>query len=843
MEQSQQSHSSSRQGSIRPSPGLTLEGLSFKNFGVSYKPKKIVQMNQNKLSSSKRNDPIKYTKITKNEEMKKNLANYELYFERNNQKKKNNKLRKNYAYSNKEDIYFPKNYKDSNAEILSKILDSNNDLNAPSSLKQYQNEIQQIQKQDNKPLEENKSNELNSRQYTINPVLPDENDFNMLKQTYTDALKKTLTLLDPVFNELGLNEKIEKLVSLTDDERREERLGALVCLYIMIKKYNKDIDDAHKNIVLQKVITLLKNYNTQEELFLVACIEICSLFEDNPTLIENIGLICMFITDFNFPKLQRATFICLMSLGNEGICTLIELASKDDQDYQNYILYSLIQTPHIQRIIIIRALLNEVYSNNFERRNSALAAINRMHDLVNDSDTLEKLEGFYCETKIKKDFISSILRTSGIDGEILLLNELKVNKDIDVRVSIANCFSYRLPKTPSYLKIRLDKNDIYSVTHNLPGSFCTYHGPVTPFIENKNYTIEQVLENEDFIDLDEDNETETMNSNLEEYLEVNTRDFLAALQRMLIMNYDHSNPQIVHDGNKNSIDYVDLKNEKDELLQRNAQFFDISDINSKSHYYQDEANLDDNGRYFVSEEVIKALSKCLKDYSPKVRNAAATSLGLLGLPEAMLSIESLIDNLKLDEVDSKAKMIWAIGRIANVVDNKIIPFIYDSVQCNMWKIKKASLYTLGQIGERCAKKVLAYLIKLLKETPINKQIVAETIVKLGLEGESCLLKLMTTEPDNNYKLKSAIVSALAFSDINSSNIDFIVECVFKQGRNSNSLVRKAAIFAIKILAEKAEENITYLKKKNVIPFYYDKLKDKDGSIQRVRIYIINHSMQ
>ena len=843
MEQSQQSHSSSRQGSIRPSPGLTLEGLSFKNFGVSYKPKKIVQMNQNKLSSSKRNDPIKYTKITKNEEMKKNLANYELYFERNNQKKKNNKLRKNYAYSNKEDIYFPKNYKDSNAEILSKILDSNNDLNAPSSLKQYQNEIQQIQKQDNKPLEENKSNELNSRQYTINPVLPDENDFNMLKQTYTDALKKTLTLLDPVFNELGLNEKIEKLVSLTDDERREERLGALVCLYIMIKKYNKDIDDAHKNIVLQKVITLLKNYNTQEELFLVACIEICSLFEDNPTLIENIGLICMFITDFNFPKLQRATFICLMSLGNEGICTLIELASKDDQDYQNYILYSLIQTPHIQRIIIIRALLNEVYSNNFERRNSALAAINRMHDLVNDSDTLEKLEGFYCETKIKKDFISSILRTSGIDGEILLLNELKVNKDIDVRVSIANCFSYRLPKTPSYLKIRLDKNDIYSVTHNLPGSFCTYHGPVTPFIENKNYTIEQVLENEDFIDLDEDNETETMNSNLEEYLEVNTRDFLAALQRMLIMNYDHSNPQIVHDGNKNSIDYVDLKNEKDELLQRNAQFFDISDINSKSHYYQDEANLDDNGRYFVSEEVIKALSKCLKDYSPKVRNAAATSLGLLGLPEAMLSIESLIDNLKLDEVDSKAKMIWAIGRIANAVDNKIIPFIYDSVQCNMWKIKKASLYTLGQIGERCAKKVLAYLIKLLKETPINKQIVAETIVKLGLEGESCLLKLMTTEPDNNYKLKSAIVSALAFSDINSSNIDFIVECVFKQGRNSNSLVRKAAIFAIKILAEKAEENITYLKKKNVIPFYYDKLKDKDGSIQRVRIYIINHSMQ
>ena len=44
-------------------------------------------------------------------------------------------------------------------------------------------------------------------------------------------------------------------------------------------------------------------------------------------------------------------------------------------------------------------------------------------------------------------------------------------------------------------------------------------------------------------------------------------------------------------------------------------------------------------------------------------------------------------------------------------------------------------------------------------------------------------------------------------------------------------MRKACIFTIHELASRANENITYLKKKNIIPFYYDKLKDKDLNIQ------------
>ena len=65
----------------------------------------------------------------------------------------------------------------------------------------------------------------------------------------------------------------------------------------------------------------------------------------------------------------------------EGIKTLIELPLKD---YQNYILNTLIQISYIQKTIIMKTLLNEVYSNNFEKKNIALSTINRMYELVND---------------------------------------------------------------------------------------------------------------------------------------------------------------------------------------------------------------------------------------------------------------------------------------------------------------------------------------------------------------------------------------------------------------------------------------------------------------------------
>ena len=874
----------------RPSPGLTLESLSFKNFPKNIQSSKRQFIHQKQIQPKtqtkdfNKNNLNKYTKSIKNDELQKNIANYELFFEKNNLNKNPNKKVKSGVYNNSHDIYYPKNYKDSNAEILSKILDSNEEFspNAPSNLKIYQNELNEINNKNNLQSSNNNTNNNNINNEEKKQTNSDIENINPT-EIYYNALSLLLTEIDPIFDTLNLNEKIDKFLSFTTDERRPIRMGALVAIYLTLKKYTKDVDDDHRAQVIEKMVTLLQSYEKQEELFLVACLEICSLYGPTDILIENLSLICMFITDFNFPRLQKATFNCLMCMEYEGIRTLVELASKDYQDYQNYILNNLIQTPHIQKIIIIRALLNELYSNSSQRRNIGLSALNRLHDLVNDPDTLEKLDNFFNEPKISKEFIASILRTSGIEGEDILLDELKNNKNFEVRRAIANALSYRIPKNPNYLEIRLDKNDTNSVCNNLPGSFCKYYGNISPVIEMNNKDIDKLLEqeelNEDNDDLkthnNNNNNTQYINNITDEYLEVNTRDFLAALQRMLSMNYEHEKPQIVYDkeNNFNLIDNVVLKsqinttnknntnnnnnnnteeNEEEneentnsnnnnnnninpyqtEILTKHAPFFEIISSNT-----QNSTNLNENGNYFIEEEVTKSLTKCLKDYNPKVRESAATSLGLIGLPEALLSIDGLIENIEDEDVNVRSKIIWAIGRLAQGTDKSVVPFIINAVQNNMWKVKKAALYTLSQYGDR-AKNSLPYLVKLLKESAINKQLIATTMVKIGLEGESVLLKIMSSEPDNNYKLKSAIVRALAYTDITSTNIDFIVECIFKQGKNSFSLVRKSAIFSIRVLAEKAEEKITYLKRKNIIPFYYDKLKDKDTNIQSYAINCI-----
>jgi hypothetical protein len=157
----------------------------------------------------------------------------------------------------------------------------------------------------------------------------------------------------------------------------------------------------------------LTKYETQEEIFLVSCLNICSLY--GPTyelLLNNTGLISMFITDFNYPYLQRAAFICLMTLEKEGLKCLINLCNSEFPEYQKYILNNLIKTPHIQKMVLVRGLLCELSTHNLNRIQESLSALNRMYDLVNDEQILLQLSKFLYQPNFKnyKRYIASILR-------------------------------------------------------------------------------------------------------------------------------------------------------------------------------------------------------------------------------------------------------------------------------------------------------------------------------------------------------------------------------------------------------------------------------------------------
>ena len=822
-------------GQSHPNRGLTLENLSVKS----------LNRNLNKSINSMNNSMHKSGKISKKSSGLSSKNAYKSNNSNTNSKKNISKNTKNKSHQpkskssssnnqNTNNIYIKNSSNNSNPILLSQS-SSNNKLDEESELYNY---------------------------FYYNDVCADN-------EIYLSALNDTLALLDNIFNDLDLNGKINKLLELTNDETKNIRLGSLVCLYLLIKNNFNSLDENNKNNIITEIISLLQSYEKQDELFLLSCLEICTLFGPHEILLENFGVICMFLTDFNFPKLQLASFHCLMCTEFNGISILIELASKDEQDYQRYILNQLIHTPHIQRIIIINAIFNELYSNDYKKRNIALSAINRLNYLLNDEETLQKIVELFNEPKIDNKFIASILRNKY--AEKLLLNELKTNQNEEIKSAICSVLCYRFPKKIIPFKIRLESGDrdLFSMNQNMPGSFFNYQGKICPVLVPCTKNIDEILENEE-IDYDVKKNhvnkiLNMINDTSDDWLEINQRDFLAALQRMIQIQYDHRKPQLILDENNefNFLDHLklksDKKNKENNINSENKEDNEGNDINQEnqndefSNYSQynyiikyntilgiksdvsqeNESDLEgiDLDHEYISEEVIKSLGKCLSDYSEKVRDSAATSLGIIGLPESSIAIDDLIPHLKDKNVEVKSKIIWDIGRIAPAVDNSVIGEVALCIQSNMWKIKKATLYTLSQFGNRCNKNIIPYLINLLKESPINKQLIAETIVRMGIEGENNLLLMMNSEPDSNYKLKSAVIRGYSYADITSPNIDFILESIFKLGNNEFPSVRKACIFTIHELASRANENITYLKKKNIIPFYYDKLKDKDLNIQ------------
>ena len=817
-----------------PNRGLTLENLSVKSLNKNLN-KSINSMNNsmhrsNKISKKTSDISSKNFQKPKNSNM--------------NSKKANSKNTQNKAYQSK-----------SKSSISSKNQLNNININNSNN---YSPQVLLSQTTSNRYEEES---ELYNYFYY--------NDVCLDNDLYLAALNETLSILDNIFNDLDLDGRINKLLELANDESKNIRLGSVVCLYLLIKNNYDSLDEKNKSKILTQIISLLQSYEKQDEIFLLTCLELCTLFGPHQILLENLGVICMFLTDFNFPKLQLASFHCLMCTEVKGISILIELASKDEQDYQRYILNQLIHTPHIQRIIIVNAIFNELYSNDYKKRNIALSAINRLNYLLNDEETLEKIAELFNEPKIDNQFIASILRNKY--AEKILLNELKTNQSEEIKSAICSVLCYRFPKKIIPFKIKLDSEnkDIFSMNQNMPGSFFNYQGKICPVLVPCTKNIDEILENEE-IDYDVKKNhvnkiLNMINDTSDDYLEINQRDFLAALQRMIQINYDHRKPQLILDEN-NEFNFLDhLKIIPDKKDKENNEEYENNEYNEENEIKQEnqkaELNIHDQNYYiikynsilgiktdisqetdsdlegidldheYISEDIIKSLGKCLSEYSDKVRDSAATSLGIIGLPESSIAIDDLILHLKDKNIEVRSKIIWGIGRIAPAVDNSVIGEVALCIQSNMWKVKKATLYALTQFGNRCNKNILPYLINLLKESPINKQLIAETIVRMGTEGENNLLLLMNSEPDSNYKLKSAVIRGYSYADITSPNIDFILESIFKLGNNEFASVRKACIFTIHELASRANENITYLKKKNIIPFYYDKLKDKDLNIQ------------
>ena len=760
------------------------------------------------------------------------------------------------------------NSNNNNNNVLSQILDSNEKYNqyTPSKLKQLNNEINSINIQ-------NTIKELNYKE-----------NINLYLIQSIEAILSSLINNKINLNNLSIENQLYCLIEYINNDENNIKLGSLIIIYIILKKYFNNISEELLNIILSKILyTLKENYDIQEELYLTSCLNILSLFNNNikfPLLYENINLIAMFLTDFNYPYLQRSSFVCLMNLGKLGINTLINISLNPVYyEYQNYILSNLINTPHIQKIIIVRALINELNNNNIDitRKLEVLSALNRMYDLI-DENLLYKISEKFNEDNFRNYFlyIASIIRCANNETDVsenILLYHLENNNDINVKLAISRVLGCKVRRNKTYLKMFLENNNVSENKKNLPGKFFRYIGELKPILgndddfilnssnnNNNNKNNSNNEENLSDLSINEDLNDNKNNIENEEYLLINIRDFLASLKRMMNLDYNHNYPQILFENNNNvnlldAIDYT-LYNNNSSIIKNFENIlnpFPSNNINNK--LYSDEnpyKNYNNKQKTFnylsneitqekifypISKNVIAILSKYLSFPNSNLQMECCLSLGKIGKPYSLPAFKNIY-NLLLNSNNSNVKCVclWSLGRLIEANNINIISeIIINLTNSNIWKIKKSALYAISKFGNVGYKKCINVLVKLLNSVSVNKQIIAETIISFGESGEDKLLEILNNKSnEKNYKLIQAIIKSFGFVNIKSPNIDFIIEKLFYLSDNINFLIKKNCLISINKLYNKSKEkkiNIIYFNENNIIPFFYNKLKDKEIFIQ------------
>ena len=840
----------------------------------SYKSARPIKINKNNSHISSSND------IRQNSQTNSRMHNLSYYNNQNkSDKNNNNKLHLNKTKSNN----ILKTRESSISNVLSNVLDNKKKFNiySPSQLKQIKDEINIIESQ----KKFNKSNIL--KNYSISE---DEEKNIYLIESISNCLLH-INNSNPKFIDMDINNKVLYLTHLINNENIKIRLGSLIIEYFLLKNNFDDIEQIIKNDILQNLLNYLHDsYESQEELYLVSCLNILSLYDSNyEFLVDSISLIAMFLTDFNYPYLQRASFICLINLGNIGMQSLINIALKEQyQDYQKYILNSLIKTPHIQRLCIAKSLINELKSNEINRRIEALSALNRFYDILNDKNLLEEISIKLDDEKYKNYqlYLISILKCAGIHGLHYLIEDLEKSDNAKTREIICKSLGYRLMKKPNYLEIILDNNDVQSNNFISIGRLWKYYGDLEPVLFKKN-KIKSNLEEDDLDSVEyiyNDNyNIETKNNSgknklhLDDFLLVSTRYFLTSLQKLMNENINHNNLQIVNNFEKlNLLDELDISiffenedNNKEEfkikLIDSISQRINIDILHKYKDIFLTDNNNNDmdsnennnNSLYYpINKNIIKYLCYHLNDYNEKVRLASAISLGHISHPEGNICINEIIKVIDIEKnIDVLSAMLWALGKNLDPSSIELIPLLLKFIQNNIWKIKRNALFALSKFGVVAAELSIPILSKQLIDCPMNKTIIAEVMVSMGNLGELKLLEIIDKNKNytnnQNDKLISAIAKSFSYVNLNSNNIDNIIQFLcYQLNNNFSSIIRKNCLYSLRKLSnrltknnpnikynENIEENnnYVYLTEKNLIPIFYEKLKDKEFEIQKYAI--------
>lgn len=646
-----------------------------------------------------------------------------------------------------------------------------------------------------KPYKNNNTQSLSStlkstpRDTIKNNIKDNDNDITLSTSTNQNKailllpsyLNEAFDSVEGVYHYLSTIEKIELFAKTALDASKPSstQLGALIAIYLFISK-NKELNNDTRHMVLQLCINFLRSYTKYNELFLIAAIDITARINDNLFINTNTDLITLFLTDINFPILQESAFNCLFHNGYNGLKTLINICKKYTS-YQKFILSRMLETPHIQHIIIVRGLINEFYTKDSKRINMALAALNRLYWIVRGEDNVESaIAELFENPKINKNLIASTLRTSGELGLKMICGLATTHRDFSVRNAICKALGHTITKEKMkflFLKMTFTKPE--------------YTNKKSPLVKYKGSDI-PVCSNE--YDYNDDNS----------FLEVNADEFLASLTRMLTLEYNHSNPILTKDRNLFNSLYsyskLNLPESSHKLYPLCTHLQDIEpQIEKEFESY-----------YLISNEIVSTLISCTKDKQPLVRVSSVKSLGQLSkskcsdVTQKAITPLILLLNKEKDESVIPEILLSLSNFDLSLHKTEINRLINQYLPSQNSSISQATLTLIPQMKNTLSDYSIGVLKQFILSKEVNKFLYAKALLLSGEKGENILIRLMNKD---DVKLQASIANAFSFADPNSSNIDFITEALLNKKGSTSQLVRKNVNETLGILGQYMSVNV------------------------------------
>jgi len=248
---------------------------------------------------------------------------------------------------------------------------------------------------------------------------------------------------------------------------------------------------------------------------------------------------------------------------------------------------------------------------------------------------------------------------------------------------------------------------------------------------------------------------------IEDVIEINSRDFMASLQRLLTIKYQEF-----------ALKDQDLIRENEELNSYN----NYNQLFLTNYFIPQQTQYD---QAIISPNIIKALINLTGDSNAGVREAAVNALGVIGPPEAADAVDVLVKALYDSDSQIRATAAWALGKLGDIAASRASKRLIELLKDNFWKVRTSACIALGYMGENVEPSPYQVLVKILKDGSINRVVVCETLVRLGVQGEQILLDILKQVPNSNYSLKSAIIQSLELADVDRPTIDFVIEELFR----------------------------------------------------------------